>query len=96
MSKINLIDNFVELLHYEEDMQTINKNWFKFKKLDENTFNTIVKLPAGFTNDDMKYLDQHIEDILKIFPPLFPKILLSRENGLRNTSLDNKKLDNFL
>ena len=91
---MNLSDNFVELFLYE-DLSKLKNNWFKFKKFCEVEFNNKVPFQPDTDKKALEELDSYIGVILKLYPMMFPKIVLSTNTNTfrRNNQNDNKKLD---
>lgn len=77
---IKIINNFAELLHNQ--------------RLSDKAFNKLINI-SYLNNDELLKIDQCIENILTIYPKLYPKISDSKENKHRYDKVErqNKKYE---
>lgn len=83
---INIFDNFSEL---EITKNTALLSKLKISKFTSETLENMLKLSI-LTNNDLQKLDHFLENNLKLFPQLFPSIILEQTQSKPNLSKRKK------
>lgn len=90
---MKIIDNFVELLQ-DENFSELKVKFLKIEKFNDYEFNQKVPLNL-LTADELNVLDTIITKILKLYPILYPNLVVTSNTNTfrRNNNNDNKKLE---